>query len=476
MKKRKRNLFNDNIPSGYECPITRTIMEDPVVTADGHSYERKAIQQWFQAHNTGPMTGALLPHTSLIPNHNLRKAIENFPKILENIQKQEEALKAKEIELRDKENELCRQETEHLTKKKALEDSVRRFLGTLGKSKEELDEVKSVSPKKQVIVTPDSSDFSKHQRALVSYREGERYFFLGNFAMALFFLHEAADLGYPPAFLRLGHIYLGNECCSPDQEKSKTYYQMASAQLHWFQSSADKNDADGQYYLGICYENGIGVQENADQAVKWYQLAAGQGHLFAQFHLMRCYKNGKGVSKDVKEAMRLCTQLSSQKLPVAQFHLAMFYACGTGVEKDKSESARWFRMAADQGHVHAKFELGMYYEEGIGVLKDEKEAVRWYLLAAESGHFRALLRLAQCHELGVGVPEDHTQALYWRREYERRTQGEDASVLLLAQQPVLESRSSSLVGAQHRLFSLPDAELDQPQNPSQSSAFAQYGS
>lgn len=45
--------------------------------ADGHSYERSAIEDWFgRGQNTSPKTGGLLEHTNIVPNVNLRHAIE----------------------------------------------------------------------------------------------------------------------------------------------------------------------------------------------------------------------------------------------------------------------------------------------------------------------------------------------------------------------------------------------------------------
>jgi len=34
-------------PSQIVCPLTKQIMVDPVVTADGHTYERSAIESVF---------------------------------------------------------------------------------------------------------------------------------------------------------------------------------------------------------------------------------------------------------------------------------------------------------------------------------------------------------------------------------------------------------------------------------------------
>ena len=54
-------------------------MTDPVVAADGHSYDRAAIEGWFRSgHRTSPMTGQTLQSQALIPNHRLRQMIESI--------------------------------------------------------------------------------------------------------------------------------------------------------------------------------------------------------------------------------------------------------------------------------------------------------------------------------------------------------------------------------------------------------------
>ena len=51
------------------CPITTSLFVDPVVTADGQTYEREAIEKWFASgHGTAPLTGEPLAHTYLTPN------------------------------------------------------------------------------------------------------------------------------------------------------------------------------------------------------------------------------------------------------------------------------------------------------------------------------------------------------------------------------------------------------------------------
>lgn len=69
-------------PRGIECPIGNVLMADPVMAADGISYERVNIETWFQqGHNTSPVTGEVLPHLNLVANVNLKQAIEEFLKL-----------------------------------------------------------------------------------------------------------------------------------------------------------------------------------------------------------------------------------------------------------------------------------------------------------------------------------------------------------------------------------------------------------
>jgi len=61
-----------------ECPITGDMFVDPVMTSDGQTYERSAIERWFAGgHRTSPATGLRLDSMSLIPNIAIRKACDS---------------------------------------------------------------------------------------------------------------------------------------------------------------------------------------------------------------------------------------------------------------------------------------------------------------------------------------------------------------------------------------------------------------
>ena len=66
------------VPPQYLCPITQAVMQDPVTTADGHTYERSAIERWLRTHDTSPSTGARLANKQLAPAIALGQLIREF--------------------------------------------------------------------------------------------------------------------------------------------------------------------------------------------------------------------------------------------------------------------------------------------------------------------------------------------------------------------------------------------------------------
>ncbi len=55
----------------FEC----TLMDDPVVAADGHTYNRVDIEKWLVQHDTSPLTNETLESKALFPNIAMRRQI-----------------------------------------------------------------------------------------------------------------------------------------------------------------------------------------------------------------------------------------------------------------------------------------------------------------------------------------------------------------------------------------------------------------
>lgn len=65
------------LPNMPSCPITQEPMRDPVVAADGHTYERSAIVRWLQTSDKSPLTGSILPHKNLVSNYMLLSSLQD---------------------------------------------------------------------------------------------------------------------------------------------------------------------------------------------------------------------------------------------------------------------------------------------------------------------------------------------------------------------------------------------------------------
>ena len=98
-------------------------------------------------------------------------------------------------------------------------------------------------------------------------------------------LYEAADLGYVDAQTLLSTMSLKeilNTDCRDDM-------------ILWFNEYAKKDWTVAQYYLGLLYYNGIGVEKDYGHAVYWFYKAAKNGCAEAKLDLSYCYFNGVGV-------------------------------------------------------------------------------------------------------------------------------------------------------------------------------------
>jgi len=82
----------------YLCPIGRDRMRDPVTASDGHSYERKNIENWLSMSDKSPLTLLPLIDKTITPNHTLKKAIEEWDAKVKAERMERERAEAKEAE------------------------------------------------------------------------------------------------------------------------------------------------------------------------------------------------------------------------------------------------------------------------------------------------------------------------------------------------------------------------------------------
>ncbi|WP_128331470.1 tetratricopeptide repeat protein [Apibacter sp. HY039] len=206
------------------------------------------------------------------------------------------------------------------------------------------------------------------------------YYYYGlienNREKALEWLSISCQSGYPYAALFLGDYYLYD--AETDNNKAFEYYCIA-----------EENGIVSEG-LGVCYEYGIGVDENSQEAFRWYKFAAEKGSIGSKYRLGLAYKYGMGTEENLAESFVWFQDAAQEGNFHAQYHAAMMLLKGEGVEQDLNKAITLLLEIAEKGHIEAQFELGNCYLIGKGVEEDEVQAMAWYQKAAENGHEQSL--------------------------------------------------------------------------------------
>ncbi|KAG6745700.1 hypothetical protein POTOM_050203 [Populus tomentosa] len=67
------------IPNQFLCPISLDLMKDPVTLSSGITYDRESIEAWLEGGSfTCPVTNQVLRSLDQIPNHSLRRMIQEW--------------------------------------------------------------------------------------------------------------------------------------------------------------------------------------------------------------------------------------------------------------------------------------------------------------------------------------------------------------------------------------------------------------
>ncbi|HSH43558.1 MAG TPA: serine/threonine-protein kinase [Arenicellales bacterium] len=111
----------------------------------------------------------------------------------------------------------------------------------------------------------------------------------------------------------------------------------AAARLH--EQAAIKGHALSQYYLGVAYGNGDGVEPDEALALQWLERAAKADVRGARYNLVLA--GIFGPNRDTAAAARQALELAKDKYAPAYRILGWMYNTGTGVESSFTQSVRW---------------------------------------------------------------------------------------------------------------------------------------
>jgi len=165
------------IPEDFVCPITKDVMEDPVLANDGYTYERIAIMQYVVNEGKSPMTRQEMNEAQLMPNRALKSIIEKWRTEEEANNELQEAMN--EDIYFDVETKLCKyKNTNELVSSECVFVfiNVRKSLKYKGSVKEGKLNGKGIFyfPNGKKLYEGDFSDGKAHGKGIEFYQSGEK--------------------------------------------------------------------------------------------------------------------------------------------------------------------------------------------------------------------------------------------------------------------------------------------------------------
>ncbi len=200
--------------------------------------------------------------------------------------------------------------------------------------------------------------------------------------------------------------------------------------LEIFQPLATNNDPTSQYFMGIIYENGYGIDKSYENAALWYEKAADQGDEDAQANLAELYQNGKGVKQDMNKAILLYLKAISKnsKYAISQLSTLIKDNSQNGQEKSNAflmvaelyrdgkvaEAIDSWKYLEEKGDRDSQAMLGELYISGQdGLDQSYQDALMWYTNAAVQGSAHGQYGLGVIFGNGWGVERNDNLARFW---------------------------------------------------------------
>lgn len=208
--------------------------------------------------------------------------------------------------------------------------------------------------------------------------------------------------------------FVGYTFAPSDFENSKYCKQCFINDFQIIKDSASKNDADALFFLGICYEQGWGVDKDEKESIKYFLQSADLENPAAQYKMSIILAEGRNVPQNAEESILMLKKSANKGLVDAQFRLATLYQIGfdsftcddtdmmsyiDSYEMLNDNALAWFTKAAEQDEQASQWILGHHFE----LIKQFEKSTMWYQKSAANNNAIALYQLGRHYQYGIGT-------------------------------------------------------------------------
>ncbi len=211
---------------------------------------------------------------------------------------------------------------------------------------------------------PPKSETTTQLHKAIDYYFGEK-----NPDAAMPILTKLAKQNNPDAHYYLGLIYINKEL---------QHYNIELGLSH-LTTAIDMGYSQAMHQMGMMYDNGIGVKQDALMANDWYRKAKRArkpNQAKATFYKQ---KNNKLEEVKYNEIFQELLNQAKGGDAEVQYQVANIYDEGYLVPQDFTKAIEWYEKSAQNNYKNAQFMMGYFYCRGIGVEKNLKLANDWFL-------------------------------------------------------------------------------------------------
>lgn len=204
-------------------------------------------------------------------------------------------------------------------------------------------------------------------------------------------------------------MYDGHRTMKRDLKAAKQQF-MDIARLYWTKEGKIRADATANAerlatrasgYLGRMFVRGEGAPQSFKIAQTWLRRGIANGDSLSQYYMGLLYLHGLGVEKDPVKAADYFAPAADQDLPAAQVQLGVMFLD----QGDHQSALRYFDLAARNKHTEAFYYLAEMTYQGIGRDRSCGHAASLYKLAAE----KAETIVAPIREANIAWDEGDTE-------------------------------------------------------------------
>lgn len=244
--------------------------------------------------------------------------------------------------------------------------------------------------------------FSIHRRNKI--KQGLDAYENGKYQTAYNILSKKYILKNPDVQTTIGQMYLYGHVVEADYGKAMKYFILAASERY-----------TAQFYIGLMFDDGLGVVRDEKKAAYWYRLAAENGSCEAQNNLGVLYYTGKGVPQNHEKACQCFQQSADWVCETAKANLACLYHEGKGVPKDEIKAFTMTSECAETGNLAGRYNLALYWRHVNPTHSDEQKTLQMIKDCANDGYRPAIEDLITVYEKGeLGEPVNETLARHWK--------------------------------------------------------------